>query len=216
MSTILEVKNRELGFSKGELNKWRKKGIVPAILFGKGIESIPLFVDLLKFQKAFKEHGKIFEIQLGSEKHLINAKKFTKNALGNTVLHIDFYKLKKGQKTTVEIPVHTIGDAIGEKEGGIISLTMNTIKVTAVPSKVPEHIDVDVTELAIGDVIHVKDLPKIADVEFEAEDDATVVSCAAPKAEAEPEVEAAAEGEETTTPVDQEKTEASGDKKTEE
>jgi large subunit ribosomal protein L25 len=74
---ILKTDERQLGLSRGELMKERKKGHLPAILFGKGMESVPLFIDQVEFQRVFKENGKIFEIEVGGKKHLINTKVYS-------------------------------------------------------------------------------------------------------------------------------------------
>lgn len=79
-AAVLKTESRDLVFTKGELNNFRKKGKVPAILFGKGMESVPLFVNLIEFKNTYANNGKIFEINANNQKYLVNAKNIQTNA----------------------------------------------------------------------------------------------------------------------------------------
>lgn len=196
-TTVLSTETRELKFTKGELNRFRKQGKVPAVLFGKGMESVPLFVDLVEFKKAYSANGKIFEINAAGSKHLINAKQIQTNAIGNIVMHIDFLKLNRNQETTVKVAVSLIGESPGAtKEGGVIQVINDIIEVTGVPRDIPESIEIDISELALGENITVGDIKLGKGVKLGLEDDVTVVTCSAPKTQEEPETAEAAEGEE--------------------
>ncbi len=196
MSTaVLKAETRELNLSRGELNKKRKAGLVPAVVYGKEIESLPIFVDLLSFKKIYTGHGKIFELNVGGKTHMVNTKKIEKNVLGNIVNHINFHKLKAGQSTTVSIAVSLVGEAKGLKEGGIVNTVLDTLPIKGLPKDMPEKVEVDVSELELNGQIVVGDIKLPGKLTIELEADKTVVTCAAPKVQAEEPAEAAAEGE---------------------
>jgi len=197
---LLKTTERTVGLSRGELMKARKSGTIPAILFGKGMESIPLFVDQVEFLKMFKNNGKIFEVEAGGKKHLINTKFIHKDPLQKLIYQVDFYKLQKGVDTTVKVPVNIIGDAKGVKAGGVIQQRQETLEVRGFPKNIPESIEVDVTELEIGSSIHISELTSGGKYEFIGDGELTVVACLAPQKEeapAETTEEASAEGTET-------------------
>ena len=195
-ATVLDAEKRELKLSRGELNKKRKAGKVPAVVYGKEIESIPIFIDLLSFKKIYASQGKIFELKVGGTTHMVNTKKIEKNVLGNVFNHVNFHKLKAGQATTVNIPVSLIGDSKGVKAGGIISTNLEVLPVTGLPKDMPEKVEIDVTELEIGGSITIADIKLAGKLTIEGEAETTVISCAAPKVQEEAPAEAAAEGEE--------------------
>lgn len=185
MSTeILSAESRDLSYTKGELNKLRKIGKVPAVLFGKGMKSLPLFVNLIEFRKA-ASHGKIFELKAGEKKHLINAKNIQTNAIGNVVLHIDFLKLSRNVETTVNVPVVLKGEAKGLKAGGLIQIIEENIEVTGIPKNIPESIIIDVTDLDVNESIIAEEIKLGAGIKLEVAPDKTIVTCSMPKVQEE-------------------------------
>ncbi len=194
-TSVLNAENRELNLSRGELNKRRKAGQVPAVVFGKEIESIPVFVDLLTFQRVYADQGKIFELNVSGTTHMVNTKKIEMNIFGNLVNHINFHKLKAGQTTTVNIPVSLVGESKGDKAGGIISTNLEVLPVTGLPKDMPEKIEIDITELEIDGKITIGEIKLAGKLTIEGEAEAIVVSCAAPKVKEEaPAGDAASEG----------------------
>ena len=112
------------------------------------------------------------------------------------IVHIDLLGLKKGEKIQIEVPVQLIGTAVGIKEGGILQHTLHKIEIECLPVDIPEHIEIDVTTLKLGDSIHIGDL-KFNEFNILNSAEAIVASVTHPKAEKEA---APAEGEETKEP----------------
>ena len=192
--SFLKTEQRAKEWSKGQMNTFRREGKIPAVIFGKGMDSASVFVNWIEFQKCYQEHGKVFEIEFGGKKETVNAKFIDTNPLGR-VSHISFHKLAKGQMTTMKVPVTIAGDSVGAKAGGVIQQLLDTITVTALPKNIPDMIHVDVTSLEIGATLKAGDikLPTGLTVD-EAEADKTVVNCQAPQKQEE-EPAAAADGE---------------------
>ena len=190
---ILKAEKRELGMSRGDLMRERKIGNTPAIFYGKGMESVPLFVKNVDFQHVFENKGKIFELEVDGKKHLVNTKFIHKDPLHTLTYQIDFVKLTRGVETTVKVPVNIVGESKGVKDGGTASQLRDVLVVKGTPMNIPEQIEVDITNLEIGDSIHIQDIQSGGKYTFEDEGELTVVTIMAPKKEEEPE---AAEGEE--------------------
>ena len=191
----LKTETRKLGQSKGDLNKKRRDGYIPGIVYGKDMnQSMPIWVGVNTFMKAYQSKGKIMEISLDGKIEMVNAKVLDRDPMGN-LQHINFHKLVRGQKTQVKIPLNSEGEAKGVKDGGILSWGHDKIVVEGVPKDIPESLTVDVTALDIGDVLHAKDLKLPKGITLVDDGDLDIITIQAPS-KAEPEEEAAAaEGE---------------------
>jgi large subunit ribosomal protein L25 len=110
-------------------------------------------------------------------------------------LHVDFYEIDMQRKIRVMVPVVVRGKAKGVEEGGMLQIVHREIEVLCLPTEIPEAFEVDVTDLDIGDAIHLEDIQAVGNVEISGDADDTVVSVLAPKVEVEA-VEEIVEGEE--------------------
>jgi len=111
-----------------------------------------------------------------------------RNAITDQFMHIDFLEVSAGHAITAHIPVHTHGTPVGvSSEGGVLDVQLHEVEVRCLPKNLPHQIDVDVTELKIGDLIHLKNLPAMEGVEIIGDEETTVVSVAHPIVEEEPE-----------------------------
>lgn len=203
MADVLKTTDRTVGLSRGDLMRSRKSGTIPAIVFGKGMDSIPCFVNKVEFQQIFSAKGKIFEIEVGGKKHLVNTKFIHKDPLHKIIYQVDFHKLTKGVETTVKVPVTLTGESKGVKAGGTVSLVRDVLMVKGTPMNIPESIEIDITDLDVGESLHIKELSTTGKYTFDEDGDLTVVSVAAPKkAEEEPAAdEALAGGEGEAAPA---------------
>ncbi|MCR4416163.1 MAG: 50S ribosomal protein L25 [Ignavibacteria bacterium] len=146
--------------TKGYLTELRKNGYVPAVYYAHGEENIFLAVP----------ENKLKHIVFSPETYLINLeiegvgqktcilKEFQLDPVTDKIVHVDFHGLKAGEKVNVEVMVHLIGTPIGVREGGIIQHSLHKIEIECLPTEIPEKIDVDISNLKIGDALHVKDL----------------------------------------------------------
>jgi len=212
MSAVLNATLRESNLSRGELNKLKKAGKIPSCIFGKGMETIQTFVNALEFEKIYKAEGKIFETELNGEKYLTNAKEIQTHAFANSIIHIGFHKLTRGETTTINVPVEIIGTAPGVKAGGVLNSLLDTVQIDAFPTNIPSSIQIDISTLELGATLSLSQvtLPTGAVFNDSVDMEAVVVTCVAAQLqeeEAAPEAaaEAAAEGEsaEAAAPADE-------------
>jgi large subunit ribosomal protein L25 len=189
----------------------RRQGKLPAVVYGHKEATVSVTVPQEEFESALRHGARVFDLDLNGnvERTLIQDVQW--DHLGKEVLHADFRRVSKDERVVVTVPIHVRGQAPGAKAGGVLDQPLHTIQVECLVTEVPEHIRVNVGELQIDGVIHVRDLQLPPDVKAMADPDLVVVHvtapvvapapAAAPAAEvAEPEVigraKAAEEGEE--------------------
>jgi len=195
--STLNAQKRE-AITKSETKALRRGGRVPAIYYFHGEESTPLSIDEKELRAVLKTDSTIIELAFnGKEKSKCVVRDIQWDPVSSKPMHVDFLGIKMTERITMEIPITLVGTASGVKnEGGVMQQLLREIEVEALPADLPEHIEVDVSELAIGDAIHVSDL-KIDNVEILNEPEQSIVSISHPTIEEEVEED---EGDELTEP----------------
>lgn len=188
----------------------RREGRIPAVLYGPKTEPALLSVEIRDLEQIFKT-GNVGQvllnlvIQNGQEStRPAMIKELQAHPVSGKFLHIDFYEIDLERKIRVGVPIVTTGQPIGIENGGMLQIVRREIEVLCLPTQIPESIEVDVTDLDVGDSIHVEEIQVEGDAEIPADVNFTVITILAPKVEAEPEEEeeeldeeaAEAEGEE--------------------
>lgn len=203
----------------GPSRRLRSKGKVPAILYGPNTETIMLSVDINEFKEIFKKNkGKqvLFNLAINNNGDSVNRTAIIKELqiqpLSGERLHIDFYEIAMDRKIRVKVPVVTEGRPKGVEFGGMLQIIRRELEVLCLPLEIPDVIKVDVTDLDMGDSIHVKEIPLQGDIEIPTDVNFTVVTVLSPKKEEEEET--VEEDEEGIEEEEQEETEEQGtDKK---
>lgn len=196
----LEVNPRGVG-GKSVVRKLRAQGAVPAIVYGAGKDSVPLAVDERALGAVLRRGtNQIIDLKGGDGfKALVLLKEYQRDPISRRVLHCDFYEVDTKQKVDVEIPVHVTGRPKGvEQQGGVLDVVLREVEVKCLPLSIPDSFEIDVSELEIGDALHVSDLVLPEGVDLITDPAQTLVHVAAPRVEEAPEEEAeaaAAEGE---------------------
>ena len=201
------------GFGKNKVKKLRKEGFVPVVVYGHGDKTMHVTMpaeDVVTTLKKLRGEPGFIEIDIGKkEKSLAVIKEFQKDILTDKLLHVDLQLIHPGEPLKISVPVIPIGTPEGVKAGGIIETVIREIEIEAIPSKIPDHIELDVSQLNIGDSIHVKDIEFDEGVEHHHDEQQLVIAIVTPKAtiaaEAEEKIEEEGEEgeEEVTTVTDQ-------------
>jgi large subunit ribosomal protein L25 len=200
----LEVETRD-NLGKSESRRLRRRGKVPAILYGGGKEprAIVLEKDRLHVQmekEAF--YTSIVTLNLGKESQAVIVKAVQRHPAKPHVLHLDFQRILADEKITLNVPIHFIGeeDAIGVKDqGGEISHLATDVEISCLPKDLPEYLELDVSNMELNQLLHLSDLALPEGVEVTAlahDQDPAVFAINPPRREEEDEVLEAAEGEE--------------------
>jgi large subunit ribosomal protein L25 len=153
---------------KGPSRRLRDKGLVPAVFYGRSAENILLSVkndELIKLHKDKKDHAfiKLIIDDSGQKLEKLSLiKELQVQPLTGKLYHADFYEVDVNRKITMEVSLRFVGKSIGVENGGELQHLKREVKVSCLPLDLPDHIDVDVTPLEIGDSIKIRDL-KVAD-----------------------------------------------------
>lgn len=196
---------------KGAARSLRRAGMIPAVLYGPNTEPLPLSVNLHELDLLLKEsmssQQMVKLIVAGGEQRTAMIKEMQRDPLTRNVLHADFYEVDMKRTILVKVPVRTSGNPPGVEMGGMLQVIRRELEVLCLPGDVPEVIDIDVSELNIGDAVHVEEIPIADGVEVPHDVNFTVVTVlAATKVEEEvaedegEELEEGAEGADEDTP----------------
>jgi len=168
---------------KGVARKLRAAGRVPGVLYGAGQETQLLSVDahdlLLVLHKG---SNVLIDLEMDGAKHLTLAKDVQRNHIKGTYVHVDFLAINKDEKITVNVTIEAVGDSRGIKEGGVLEAHTWEVEVQCLPFDVPESIQVDISDLGIGDAVHVSDLAAPEGVEIQANPEDLVLQVVQPQA----------------------------------
>ena len=179
---------------KGASRRLRKQNLVPAIIYGGNEEPTAISIKLNEMVKSL-EYEAFFSQVLTittdkGDEHQVVIKDLQRHPAKGFPMHADFQRIVKGQKINMNVPVHFSGreDAPGTKEGGILSTLVSNIEIVALPSQLPEYLEVDVSGMEIGDLFRLSDidLPEgviIFDLDMEDAHDRTIVNMLPPTLE---------------------------------
>ncbi len=167
----------------------RREGKLPAVLYGPDTEPLLLSVDTHELELAVKSgpSGQLL-LRLIIEKGERAArqamiKELQRHPLSREPLHVDFYEISMDRKISVKIPVVTTGTSEGVAMGGMLQIIRHELEVECLPDRIPEKIEIDITELDIGDSVHVQEIPLEEGVEFPPDVNFTVLTILSPKKE---------------------------------
>ena len=195
----LEINPRE-GRGKSVTRKLRAKDEIPGIVYGSGIDPTPVTAQRLALARVLRGGANALVDLIGAkaiEGKPVLVKEIQRDPLSRKVVHFDLYAVNLQARLDVEVPLVFTGTAKGvAMDGGVMEPLMRTLEVSCMPLAIPESFSIDVSNLAIGDAIHVRDIQLPADVVSKVDGDTTVVHVVAPRLEEEPAAAAApAEGE---------------------
>lgn len=170
----------------------RRDGALPAVVYGSGESSTPLILDYREFEGFLrKTRGESVVINLeieGMEDKKALLRDIQRDYLRNQLLHADFQQIRMSDRITTEVSLVMVGEPIGvTRDGGVLDQSLRVVEISCVASEIPEHLEVDISELSMGDTIHISDLT-FENVEIVTDGEVAVVSVLTPMAE-EPEEE---------------------------
>ncbi len=190
---------------KDSLRLLRKQGLIPGILYGKQTGSLMVLLNYKDFLKAFAKHSiSSFINIMSNEEAGVNGKtavikEIQKDPVTDEIIHIDLHEISMDEKIEIEAAIHFTGKSEGVKLGGILEPLMRHIAIKGYPKDIIDTINIDVSGLKIGDIVHVRDLNLGDKIEIMAEDDAAIVTIAEPTVEEVSAEAPAAEGETAPT-----------------
>jgi large subunit ribosomal protein L25 len=196
----LQVTERE-GRGSSDARRLRKAGFIPGVLYGKGKSSYAISVPERELRRVLTGQGglhAILDVVLEGQQstHASILKDYQQDPIRGHISHIDLHEVRLDQPIQSSVTVQLVGEPAGVKEGGVLSQVQREINVEALPMEIPEHIDLDVSGMAIGDTLRLADLAPIEGVTYLDNPDETVLATVGlPAREIEPEPEELEEGE---------------------
>ena len=194
------------GQGKGDNRKLRATGKIPAVVYGRGESTRSVSIDAHELELLFSKvhvESTVIDLKITGERSAIKTlvREVQTHPARGEVLHVDFYQVHAGERVNVQVPIHFTGTAAGVRAGGILQHTMDSLDVKVSADEIPDHIAVDVSNLEIGDSVHVSDLTMPEGVEALDNPDRSICSVIPPQAGiVEAPVAEAVEGEAPTEP----------------
>lgn len=171
----------ELGRPIGSRSSGRLRaaGKIPAVVYGHGEEPMPVAVDARALRAALSTEAgfnALITLEIGERTQLAMAKEVQRHPVRNTVSHVDFLAISRDEVITTDVPINLLGEAIGLlRADGVVDHQLFSLTINAKPGSIPNSIDVDITDLKLGDTIRVDDLALPAGVTTDVDGETAVV-----------------------------------------
>ena len=188
---VLKVEMREQA-GKGICRRLRSAGRVPAVVYGKGMAPVAVSLGQRELSEAIAGEGgrnHILTLECAGELNgqSVIVADLLRDSLRGTPRHVDLHKINLADKVKVQVKLVLVGTPVGVKAGGFLDFAMHTVEVECLPVHIPGHINVDVTELAIGHSVHIGEIAAPIGAVIVSDPKAAIVSILGRKAAAEEE-----------------------------
>ncbi|MDW6060367.1 50S ribosomal protein L25/general stress protein Ctc [Streptomyces sp. FXJ1.4098] len=180
-------------FGKGAARRARREGLVPGVVYGHGTEPVHVNLPGHDLMLALKTANVLLSLDVDGKKELVIPKAVQRDAIKGFLKHVDLLLVKRGEKVTVEVPVHTEGELA--PGGNLLEHLLNALPVETEATHIPESVTVSIAGLDAGHSVLAKDITLPAGTTLAVEEDTVVLQVVGAQAEA-PAAEGAAEGEE--------------------
>ena len=203
MRQIELVAQKRNAFGKGATRNLRRSGIVPGVLYGRNQDNISVQINEHTFRRFLRTNGENMLIDLNIDEHgteTVLIKELQRHPVRRSLIHADFIRISLDEPVTTQVPIRLVGSATGVQEGGVLTFLLRQLSVSCLPLLIPEEVQVDISEMDIGDSIRIEDLTLDEGVENLEDPQAQIVSVVPPIVEVEPveedeEIEEGEEGE---------------------
>jgi large subunit ribosomal protein L25 len=147
---------------KGAARRLRAKGLVPAVVYGHGMDPVHLTIDareLLHLLHTDAGTNVLVDLHVDHDQVLAIPREIQRDHIKGQFIHVDFLQVARDEKITVDVPVHLTGESHGVKEGGVVEHHLWTLQVECLPQDVPPAIEADISSLGINESLKVADVP---------------------------------------------------------
>ncbi|WP_353893349.1 50S ribosomal protein L25 [Proteinivorax hydrogeniformans] len=172
---------------KGVNSKLRAEGKIPGILYGKNIDSQPVAIDFKDFNSLMNAGlgaNSVITFELGDKNHSVMVRELQRDQIKGDILHIDLQRVSMTDEMVATVPIWLVGEEEANKNG-IVQTQIKEIEVKGLPNDLPDHVQVDVSSLELGDALYVKDVNLPEKLELLTEEEELVVSIVSAQEESE-------------------------------
>lgn len=184
MSNVLSAKSRSTG-SRSQLTEVRNQGGIPAVVYGYNVENSSISVNRADFIKTMREVGRNGVISLDLEGKKVNVilHEYQEDPIKGEIIHMDLLSVNMDVAIEANVRVELAGNAAGASEGGVVQHLLHELTVTAKPDEMPELVEVDISNLEIGNTLTVGEVRNQFSFEINNEDDEAIVTVTPPRDE---------------------------------
>lgn len=186
MELKLTVEKRQ-ALGKQKMRELRNHKLMPGVVYGKDIKSLPITLYYKEFFNVYKEsqkHLSFIELDVDGKTYRTLIKEVQIDPVSRQFIHADFHIVTSEESIVVTVPFKFIGESIGVKQGGMIEIHLRRLEIRCLPGNLPDSIEIDISNMKIGHTIHIRDI-KIKNVEILTDLDAPILSVMPPKKEVE-------------------------------
>ena len=173
----IEVNKRELSNKKSYVKNLRSMDEIPGIYYSHDSkDSIPFSVSKKVMHDALKSDAQVYQISVGSKARDVIIKSVQYHPITEEMLHIDLYGVRMDQEVTVKVPIEIIGQSEGVKAGGVLNQTLTELDITCLPGSIPQNIEIDITDLNIGDSLRLGQLSLSEGLSVEGDEENLIIA----------------------------------------
>ncbi len=186
MGAVLKA-NERTDLQHSSLKRLRAEGNIPAVVYGRNQESQSVYVDSVDFLKTIREVGRngIISLDVGGNTTDVMLSDYQEDSIKRDILHADFIAVDMGSEITATVRLNLTGEAAGVKDGGVLQQPVHEISVTATPGNIPAAVELDVTNLQVGETLMVADLKTNNNYQINDDESLVLASILAPRQEEE-------------------------------
>jgi large subunit ribosomal protein L25 len=186
LTTQLHAQERE-DFRQSTLSIMRHEGQVPAVVYGTNVDNKALYINAVDFLKTIREVGRngVISLDLDGETYDVILSDYQMDPIKKEILHADFLAVDMSKEIEVNVRITLVGEAAGVKDGGVLQQPLHEVSITATPADIPQVIEVDVSNLQVGETMSISDIQGHTSYHINHEDDETIVSILPPRQEEE-------------------------------
>ena len=176
MNTLVAHERKD--FKKASLRKLKNNGEIPAVVYGRDINTKSISINSADLQRVLKAVGRngIISLNLDGQSTNVILRDYQNKAITKEVLHVDFLQVNQHTEIDTKVSVILKGTSIGERTGGIVKQILHEINITAKANDLPENIEIDITDFEIGRTVRVADLKKkYSNFTINHEDEETII-----------------------------------------
>ena len=155
----IEVQKRDVSNKKSDIRALRHAGKIPGVYYSHDSKSsINFVVDQKILREALKSTSQVYKISVGGKDRDVIMKSIQYHPISETILHIDLYGVKMDTQVSVKVPLVFVGQCEGVKAGGVLNQNLTEVEVSCLPSHIPQNIEVDISNLNIGDTLRLEEI----------------------------------------------------------
>jgi large subunit ribosomal protein L25 len=195
MADVILTAEKRTELGSAPAGRYRREGRLPAVVYGLNVDPVSVLVsahDLDRILHGPTGSNTLITLQLDGDDALALARQIQRHPTRGDLVHVDFVRVRRDVAVSAEVPLHLEGDPPGVRDGGLLEQLVFSISVEAMPGSIPNELTADVSELALGDQLHISDIGVPTGVVIQHDGEELVAQVVAPRGLA----EGAAEGEE--------------------